>query len=195
LLQPLEAAKKHRDLLLRWTREEGIAAYDVQVASDEKFLHIVHSGQNLAADALALDQLPAPVNYYWRVASRTDSGETGPFSDERQFRVLVVPDPVVSNVPEVDDAALLLSWRKAAHAQQYRLSFDKDVATVVPSDDIDLARLSLERPDPGTYYFRVKAISGEGVEGSYGPVQKFDVPDNFDRSFFQMFLVPLLLVL
>jgi hypothetical protein len=173
---PANASRVYGDRTeFRWTKSEGAASYDLQIATDATFTAPLVDVRARAevSDAHALP----PGTYYWRVASRTASGERGPFGDALPFTQRRYPDGRNATAG-VDRTTLTLRWSagEASETSEFQLSADRDFARVLVNRTLAESEVTVPRPEPGVYFLRVRALDSDGVAGPYGPVQQVDVP-------------------
>jgi hypothetical protein len=159
---------------LRWTAAAEAATYRVQLARDAAFANLVADEPAVAATELRAGGL-APGDYFWRVASVRADRDQGPFGDAQRFTqkaLSPVPEP-----PTADEDQLHFTWA-AEPGQTFRLQVARDERFASLFADRTLAepRVSLDRPEPGTYFMRVQATDPDGYVGPYTATQRFEVP-------------------
>jgi hypothetical protein len=173
---PANASRIYGDRTeFRWTKSEGAASYDLQVASDAAFttpLVDVASRQEVS-DTHALP----PGVYYWRVAARDAAGARGPFGDAVSFTQRRYPDGRNATAG-VDKRTLTLRWSAGPpdETSQFQLAADPAFDRVLVDRTLPESEVTVPRPAAGVYYLRVRARDADGVEGPFGPVQQIDVP-------------------
>ena len=59
---------------------------------------------------------------------------------------------------------------------------------------LSATEITLPGIEPGTYFFRVRGVSAEGVAGPYAPVNRLDVPGEPLSPAWLLLLTPLLLL-
>jgi hypothetical protein len=173
---PANASRIYGDRTeFKWTKSEGAASYDLQVATDAAFTAPIVDVRSRAdvSDAHAL----SPGTYYWRVASRTADGERGPFGDPLAFTQRRYPDGRNATAG-VDRTTLTLRWSAGAPGEtsEFQLAADRDFARVLVNRTLAESEITAPRPEPGVYFLRVRALDADGVAGPYGPIQQIDVP-------------------
>ena len=177
LLQPADAYRTHDTVpQLWWSIPQGSEHFYLQIATEPEFQDLFLERTGVAGSRFKLPELPKPGDYYWRLAS-TVGADRGPFSESRHFRILAVPPAVKADAPAIDEEALTFTWRPALLAEQYRFQLARDEKFAEPLVDETLSetRYVLKRPSAGTYYFRIQAISTEGVPGPAVP-NRIEVP-------------------
>lgn len=159
----------------RWTKSQSAASYDLQVSTDASFTAPIVSVQARAATSES-HALP-PGSYYWRVASRSASGERGPFGDAVSFTQRRYPEGRQATAG-VDRSALTLRWSAGppGESSQFQLAADAEFARVLIDRTLTESEVTVPRPEAGVYYLRVRAIDGDGVAGPYGVMQQIEVP-------------------
>jgi surface-anchored protein len=127
--------------------------------------------------------------YSWRVMARDNAGNEGQWSTVRRFRVLatrpVAPTPLSpANGSWTEDNRPTLRWAAVSDPTgiKYVLQVDNDNAFSPPVYENDnLTENSYRLPvglHEGIYYWRVKAVSGTGLESDWSEVWKFGVDNS-----------------
>ena len=164
-------------LLLKWTRNPAAARYRVQVADQPDFAAPRIDMADVSATELRLT-LP-PGEHFWRVASIRDVAgvpDAGPWGDARSFTKLALPAPPVSKPPEVRADGIVLAWNPGdATRFALQVSLDADFKTLLHDETVDGATWLLRKPEPGSYFVRVRALGADGFAGPYGQPQQVDV--------------------
>ena len=164
-------------LLFKWTRNPAAARYHLQVADKPDFAATRVDMADLSATELRL-ALP-PGEHFWRVASVRDVAgvpDVGPWGDARSFTRVAVPAPPASRPPEATADGVVLAWNPG-NATRFRLqvSKDADFKTLLHDEMLDSANWLLRKPEAGTYFVRVGALSADGFAGPFGQPQQVDV--------------------
>jgi hypothetical protein len=136
--------------------------------------------------------------YTGRVEARTRAGDTVELTQNEAFSVdavgragpevrlpgipvLVSPahDSTVT-FPDPSRATTLLAWRQVAGAAKYHVVLDYSPYFNRPLADRvgDETSVEVRGLEAGRYYWRVAAVSAEGVEGSFTEVARFTVTRN-----------------
>lgn len=163
------------EVTLQWTTSSGVVGYDLQVASDEPFQHIVVERNNLAADSHGLSGLASGV-YYWRLRSiRRDAAgrpDAGPYSEARRFSVRRANVPV--SAPQQQGDRMLFRW-DGEPGQRYLLQIAKDAgfATIASQMRTAEPQADIGELAGGEYYLRIQATDSDGY------VRKFTKPQRF----------------
>jgi hypothetical protein len=159
---------------LRWTRPEGVTAFDVEVSREGEAAPA--AGRTASPEAAWPLPLP-PGAYVWRVASRDASGR-GPWGDPLRFTLRARPPAGPAATHAVDRARLALRWPAGLAGDRYhvQVSGDRAFASTLVDDVVADPAASMPRPPAGTYFVRVSFVDADGVEGPFGPVQSLVVP-------------------
>ncbi len=174
-VSPLDGAALASDTtVLAWTDRGPEARYELQVASDAGFSHLVCDRHELAGGGVDCGPLPAG-RYVWRIAAMTAAGERGPWSAVHDFKRLApgpLPDP-----PARTGKLVQMAW-PAVSGQGYRaeISRDADFKRVLRTERLDAPPWSIKTPSPGVYYLRVQVLDADGDAGPFGPARRFAVP-------------------
>lgn len=198
LLLPLKGAAMHGQApQFWWSIPEKVSGFHFQLARDSAFQDLVANAEEIRDSRLQLGQELAPGTYYWRLASRSEDGEVSAFGDAQQFRILAVPAAISTEGAEIGEAQLNFSWAPAADAVHYefQLADDNEFKDLIMDKKVNDTGLSIDPLKSGTYYFRVRGISGEGVTGPYSPVNRIEVPPATDWALLLLPLLPLLMLL
>jgi hypothetical protein len=159
-----------------WSTPIGINQFHFQLATDPDFRELaidnaqVKQGHYVSNIDLVLG------NYYWRVAAIDEKEGAGPFSDAQYFR-RVAPAPALEE-PEISEEHLQIRWRAGLPGQQYQFQLAKEPSFSAPLIDqiVDEPGITLDKPDGGTYYMRIRTIEADGLKNPFGITQTLDVP-------------------
>ncbi len=166
----------------------GAQAYQVQLASDEPFSHILRSATSAATAAGALLRLPAlPDGSYYLQARAIDADGLPGQLAQRRIRIKAHPlaplllSPAAHAILAQGSAALACS--PVAGIQRYRIQVAGSAGFAAPlldsSDSAD-CRLSLSTLPPGSYQWRAASL-GPGSTGAapdpgpFSPAQPFAI--------------------
>jgi hypothetical protein len=158
-----------------WTRSDAAEAYDLQIASEPTFASPI---VNLTGRTEVTWSQPLPPgSYYWRVASRTAALGRGPFSDTLSFTQRRTPAARDAQA-SLEAASLTLRWSSGPPGETslFQLAADREFSRVLAERTLAESSVTLPRPEPGTYFLRVRAIDDEGMAGPFGPTQSITVP-------------------
>lgn len=180
---------------LWWSVPDGAQRFRLQLARDAAFSALMVDDAVPEGARHRLAEKPAPGTYHWRVASITAQGKQGPFSPPREFTMQAVPDATTAS-GRVADGQVVIAWSRAANAERYEFQLAEDEAFMDSVLDKTLSATEITLPgiEPGTYFFRVRGVSTEGVVGPYAPVNRLDVPGEPLSPAWLLLLTPLLLL-
>lgn len=178
----------------QWARPENAETYHIQLASSREFLTPV-------VDIVDVKDLQyaatlEPGEYYWRIASRTVSGDEGPFSDILSFIVKPIPVAPIAPQPKIDSRQMLFQWPVGDEGQKYQFQLARDAAFshIITDQTLDDPSITLKNPGSGHYFMRVKSIDADGFAGPFGASQRIEVPHNIPWwLIIPMLLFPLVL--
>ncbi|MFZ5595066.1 MAG: FecR domain-containing protein [Pseudomonadota bacterium] len=177
---PADKGKVYGDTAqFQWSASSQAGTYHFQLAADDGFTRLTDDTSDLKDIQHAATGL-TPGGYYWRVASRTTSGDEGPFSDTQSFTLKPIPPAPAAAPPKLGDKDIEFQWPAGEAGQTYRfqLARDKDFKDIHTDRTLTEPRVTLPKPDAGDYYMRVRAIDADGFAGPFGAAQQFNVPRN-----------------
>jgi len=192
---PLVSTPQHQsrvyggDVDFQWTRSATASSYDVEIADEPTFARPLASisghAQTQYRHALA------PGVYYWRIASRPSAGERGPFGEPVSFTLRRYPDGREAQA-EIGKQTLTLRWTagKPGETAQFEFSRDNTFATRLFEQTTSALQVDLPKPEPGTYFVRVRTIDDQGTAGPFGPTQTIEVPPPRHRRWWPWLVVP-----
>jgi hypothetical protein len=106
-------------------------------------------------------------------------GTAGPKTTLPQVPILTAPpNETEVSYPDPSRAITLLMWNGVADAESYRVMVDFSRTFARPLFDRRVSentQMELRGLDTGTYYWKVAAIHGEDVEGSFAPPSSFSL--------------------
>ncbi len=193
VITPLDGQKSYGpEAHFRWSSSAS-QTYLFQLSSKPDFSTLLVDQRDLA-DSESSTTL-APGQYYWRIASITAGSDQGPFSDVQCFTQRKVPESPTLDTPKLDDKQLQLSWRQGAPGESFQLQLarDRGFTDVVLDKSMSNNLVSLDRPEPGTYFLHVKTIDADGFAGNYGAAQQIEVPASSKPWWLLLLLLPLVL--
>jgi hypothetical protein len=160
----------------RWAQPASAAGYHFQLARDPAFSDLVADLPEVDSETVSAPEVLAPGQYYWRVATRSSEGEVGPWGDGQPFKRLA-PAPDVK-APEIADDAVSFQWAEGLPGDRYEFQFARDdrFTEMVYSAVLDEPSVTIERPDLGYHYLRVRTIDSEGDAGPFGAPQRVEIP-------------------
>jgi len=161
------------EVLFSWSQAEGAAQYRFLLSEHEDLSAPIVS--ETALDAPRLTRALEAGTYYWRLASTRADGDQGPWGDPVAFTVR--PPMAAVPPPSFDDSGMFLAWSgEPGQRFDYQLADDEKFTRLVASGTVDQPELRIERPAPGAYYLRVRAIDPDGFIGAYSATQQVVVP-------------------
>jgi hypothetical protein len=178
---PFTAAPPNRGKLratgveFNWATVAEVTHYRFQLARDERFATLVDEARAISGAAYGVASL-ATGEYHWRVASIRADGDQGPFGDAQRF--LLLPPPRNPDPPREEGNQLVFTWgSEPGQAFEFQLARDPAFGDVVVNLKLREAQVPLDRPRPGRYYMRVRAIDADGYVGPYTATQSFELPN------------------
>lgn len=176
----------------RWSPIEGMTAYGLQLAANPGFDPLLHDTISEVASWQVPEDLPAG-QFYWRVKSLDADHAAGPWGVVRRFEYKPgpgAPDPGQLGI-DIESENLRINLPQPPSGLYYEaiLSSTNDVKAVVAQTDSTTGKLTLPRPNGGTYYLGLRYIdSGDQTRGPL-IISKIDVP--FSRWWLLLLLLPL----
>ncbi len=160
-----------------WSQTGPRIHYRIQVDDSPDFDSPIVDVVDYLGSRLKLTQNPPIGQYYWRVAAAHQPGKYGAFSDTHAFEILHLPAAPQIDTPQIDTQQVKLRWQSEEQAPRYHydLAIDPAFAELIANAEVAEPKVSLERPEPGRYYLRVRAIDKEGVASPYSDVKAFDI--------------------
>ena len=183
---------------LAWSRHPQAGSYRVQVAANPAF-EPLHAGQDGVTET-GLTMVLAPDCWYWRVGRVRADGDQGPWGDAQSFEREATPPPPpapTSLPPRAGADGVVLGWSAlplAGAKYQVQVASEPGFDPLLLDDTTAATELLLERPVPGTYLVRVRAVGANGRAGDYGAAQTVEVPRQWHWQWLWL-LLPLLLLL
>lgn len=176
IISPSEgAAAPEMPLKIQWHQVMGVAAYQVQIATDPGF-----SGPDMVTADLKgtvhLLKEPHAGSYYLRVRSLTEEGTSGDWSAVRRFSVTRLKAPTLGKGDNDDN--IYLEWEPLQGVSRYRLQISRQETFDVVAIDMTLGqpRAMLVTPLPaGTYYVRTAGVDSDWSSGGFSQTGSFVV--------------------
>jgi hypothetical protein len=196
LLGPPEDSRMHGQAPELWWSVPDVAArFHLQIARDAAFSDLLVDRRQQEGSRQQLAQEPAPGVYHWRVASVSADGERGPFAPPRKFTIQAVPTATTA-ASSIADGQVVISWGRAANARHYefQLADDEGFTDRVVDEKLTSTEFTLPDIGTGTFYYRVRGVSAEGVVGPYGPINRLEIPGEPWPPAWLLLLAPLLLL-
>ena len=122
-----------------------------------QFKHIVLDQSDITAVEYSTDKLTLG-SYFWRVASIIEKNQVidqGPFSLAQGFSLLA--PQAMNEVKDTGQNEMEFTW-PAEPGQSFlvQIAEEPDFKKLYLSKELDQAKLSIARPEPGIYYIRVR---------------------------------------
>ncbi len=157
---------------LSWSVPQGAESYIIDIEKDgAAFSHIADLRVNEFSFTTDVG------DYRWRLATR-DQNETGPFGDWSSFVVVTPPQGPAAEVNLGNEETLTLAWPgNDGDVYHWQLASDARFGdTLIEEGTTTTPQIVLTKPESGTYYVRVRTTNSDGIEGTYGSIQSFDIP-------------------
>lgn len=178
-----------------WATQPEASHYSVMISQEADFSSLVYFNPEIQDNHLTLSESLAPGHYFWRIVSVSAEEGAGPFSNAMPFRV-PHPGPLLEDM-EIDENTLTFAWRAPDEEQTFHFQFATDKAfNNILHDEITAAsRVSVDKPNGGTYYLRTKTIEADGFQGPWGPAQIVEIPHDMPYWLLMLLLLPLLVLI
>ncbi len=193
VITPLDGQKSYGpEAHFRWSSSPA-QRYRLQLAARPDFSSFLVDQHDITDNERSIAL--APGQYYWRIASIASGQDQGPFSDVQGFTQRRIPASPALDAPRLDDRQLQLSWRQGAPGERFQLQLarDREFTDLVLDKPVSNNLISLNRPEPGTYFLRVKTVDADGFAGNYGAAQQIEVPASSKPWWLLLLLLPLAL--
>ena len=169
-----EVNKENNQMILEWETIPGAVSYDVQLASDTHFSHLV-STVSTQLPTLVLNSLTEG-SYFWRVRATNDAFKTGPWSNTHQFSIIGPDSPQNINatidVINEQDISVLIDWDSAPYAHNYEVqisnnsNFKNNIHSTTVSTNHEQVNLPL-----GLYHSRIRSINKDNIAGPWENIE------------------------
>ncbi len=171
--------------------------YHFQLSNQAEFFSPIIDIADFSAHKIKAKQPLKPGTYYWRVAAGEQAGQYGIFSPMRAFKVRSRPSRLKLSATQIENKQLQIHWQGGKPDERYQVELARDTAfrELIVQEEVAEMNTSLDRPAPGLYYLRVRAITPEGIKGEYSAARSVEVPFHFCVSFFVLCLAGILAVL
>lgn len=171
-----------------WAKARGASVYELELSADRAFGSLIGGRPVKTGNTAYVPDKPvADGLYFWRVRGLTPKGRAGRWSAVRELRKQWSDRPeltaAIGGLPLLQPAQpVVLRWTAVPHAAEYRVfvATDPSLATSVVSDGggrgIETSATSLAPPAalaPGTYYWAVVPLDGDGHPGTSSAVGSF----------------------
>lgn len=160
----------------QWAVQPEASHYIVMVSRDAGFSDLIVQDTQVRTNKFHLTDPLEPGHYFWRIASISAIEGMGPFTDAISFR-MPYPGPAMEET-KFDKSQMTFGWRAGGEGQRFhfQLARDAEFLQILHDEQTSATRLSVQRPDGGTYYLRTKTIESDGFEGPWGPPQAIEIP-------------------
>jgi hypothetical protein len=163
------------NMTISWLESEGALKYQVDLADDKDFTHVLAS-EAISEAHYTTPSLP-PGTYYFRVRAVASDGFTSLYSQPLSWKIMKQA-PVVLGAPS-EDGSLTIQWAPSGDSARY----DLQVAVDDTFQDIIIDRQGLPAPsctineyiDPGSYALRIRFTLEDGQFSPWMPTQKMTI--------------------
>ncbi|HBV21724.1 MAG TPA: hypothetical protein DEF07_08410, partial [Nitrosomonas sp.] len=178
-----------------WAAQSEASHYALMISQDADFSSLIYFNPEIKENNLVLSESLVPGHYFWRIFSASAKEGAGPFSDAMSFRV-PYPGPSLEET-ELDENEITFAWRAAAEGQSFHFQFARDAAfsDIIYDEMTAASQFTVQKPDGGTYYLRIKTIESDGFQGPWGPPQLIEVPRDMPYWLMLLLLLPLLVLI
>jgi len=204
LSKPPHLLKPQPDAVMRleipafeWEKVMEANAYHFQLTDQADFFSPLVEAIDFSEQKIHLKQPLKPGVYYWRVAAADSSGKYGVFSRVQTFKIRSKPSRLKLEAPQIEKTYLQIRWWGGKVDERYEVELARDEAfgAIVSRQKFEVTNARLDRPEPGSYFLRVRAVSPEGTAGEYTKPQSIELPDEFCCAPFFFILAGLLVLL
>lgn len=141
-----------------WTKNDSANYYRIEIALDSLFTGTSMTYvKDTASGNITITNLAYTTDYFWRVYSYNNSGETSSWSKTFHFRTgFPVPIPVSPKDSLLDaDTSLVFSWTAVSNAQKYRLQISTDTlfSNIVKQTVATGVSINIDSLQTGKYYY------------------------------------------
>jgi M6 family metalloprotease-like protein len=158
-----------------WGDAQGGYQYQIQISTSSNFSRPLQDVTLPPGDPLAYtaSALPDGGTYYWRVRALNDVGVAGTWSSPRSFVLIRLPAPALlgpASGTRTADQKPAFSWKPVTGADHYQIQFSpvSSFATVEGEQSVgDTSYIPASALPDGRHYWRVRAVSPEGVGGRW----------------------------
>ncbi|MCU0949693.1 MAG: FecR domain-containing protein [Burkholderiaceae bacterium] len=166
---------------LAWAAHPQARHYRLQLARADDFAAPERSFDALTDTTIAVDL--APGLWHWRVATVravTREGrvidDAGPWGDAQRFELRALPLPPAP--PQIDSRTVRIAWGGAPGQQfDFELAADAGFAQPLLARRVDAPQIGFDRPPPGRYFIRYRAIDADGYVGPFIDAQVLTLLD------------------
>ncbi len=176
------------EVAFTWSRAEGAATYRFELSRNEDLSSPMVAEHELTepAHSLSLEE----GTYFWRLASTRADGDQGPWGDP--VAVTVRPPMAAVPPPAFDDTSMYFAWGgEPGQRFEYQFADDDRFESIVATGTVDAPELRMDKPAPGAYFLRVRAIDPDGFVSKYSSAQQVIVPSEMPEW---LIGIPLLMI-
>lgn len=175
-ISPVGGAKRRGESVpLVWAENTEAARYRIQVAADAGFARPVADIDGVTGTTIVPATRLAAGDYFWRARSIRADGDAGPWGDAQRFVLKPLPDDPPP--PGINEKALDFAWKgEPGQTFLFQLARDAAFTDLVAEKHLAGPATTLPRPEPGTYYLRVRATDDDGMVGPFTRAQRVEVP-------------------
>ena len=177
LLEPPEGALISRDSwVLEWAEPEEAVSYHLQVAASPAFTSLLIEVEDIQENRFVLSEGLEPGIYHWRIATLDQSGEKGPFGDPQSFKRLAAAP--ATEPPSIAEDRVVFRWSAGLPGDsfEFQLARDRNFKQIVEEIVVTEPTHSIDRPESGIYYLRVRTLDADGDPGPYIKPQRLKIP-------------------
>ncbi|MEK6705332.1 MAG: FecR family protein [Bdellovibrionota bacterium] len=173
---------------LQWQDDSGSAHFEVQLAAEKDFKEIIFSTE---VDGLSA-RAPPLLNgtFYWRVRAKEATRPDAPWSKPYKFIVKLSDKgldgpPVLASPSDLEQLVfhvkftVRFEWKERAGAKNYSIDIantaDFSEGSILLSTKETRTNYVWAVPGPGTYYWRVRAITDTGAVTVFSETRKLDI--------------------
>lgn len=160
-----------------WSRPEMAERFQMDIATDQRFETVTLHEEGIS-DTRFTATIMEPGHYYWRVTSVTSQGKVGPLGLAGEFTVKPVPAKPELQAPVSSEDEMFFSWNAEQDIAYYQLQLANDQAfnDIQVDETTERAELAIDKPQPGTYYIRVRAFDADDYAGEWTAPQQVEQP-------------------
>ena len=156
--------------MISWQAVPGAAKYEVWRATSENGTYT----KLITTTKLTCSNTPKPNTYYYKVRAVDGNGQVGSFSNIVKVTIpsgnLTITGKLNSNNKAV------ISWQAVSGAVKYEVwrstSENGTYSKLVTTENL----YCINSPKPNTYYYKVRAVDGNGQVGSFSNIVSVKVP-------------------
>lgn len=165
------------DVEFAWSQPETAESFILQVSEKDDFSVLTLDVEGIS-DTRHTATISSAGDYFWRVTSVASDGEVGPLGFTGKFKVKPVPPKPELREPVSSENEVFFSWQEEVGVKEYQLQLSKDekFSELVVDKKTAQAELAVDKPQPGSYFLRVRAIDADDYAGEWSPVQKVVQP-------------------